>query len=266
MFKRKIAWLCAVILIVGCFTLVGCGNDEEDKASWNGTYYGRTMGDKSKQEYTDTEVIVDDGYMSVNIVKHFINSEGEPDIYKREGEGEFKDGDDEKSIVIAFEGDMYNAELRKMAGKYFLSIKDSNDGDVDDKYEVEKNAKKQPEVSMSQVPTTKKAETTKVEETKAKKPKKAKKAKKKSSVSSDFKDTMDDYEDFIDDYVAFMKKYKNASAADQASMLTDYSEMMSKYSELSSEMANMESNLSGDELAYYTKVMARVAKKLAKVQ
>ena len=261
MFKKYVALLCVILMVVGCFGLIGCGSDG-DKASWNGTYYGRTIGEESKQEYTDTEVVVDDGYMTVSIVKHFVNSEGKPDTIKIEGE--FEDGDDGKAIVIVFKEDMYNAELRKLAGKYYLSIKDSNDGDVDEKYEVEKNAKKQPEISMSQVPTTKKVETTKVKETKAKKTKKTKK--KSSSVSSDFKKTMDDYEDFIDDYVAFMKKYKKASAVDQASMLTDYSDMMSKYSDLSSEMANMKSDLSSDELAYYTKVMTRVTKKLAKVQ
>ena len=270
MFKRKIALLCVIVMIVGCFAMTGCGSDEEDKASWNGTYTGRTYEDDGSGDYTDVEVLVDDGYMTIKTVKHF-DDDGEAKTSNTEGEGKFENGEDGKSIYIPIESDYYIAELRKLSGKYFFSIKDKDDGDVQDKYEVEKNAKNKPEASITQAQTTtNKVEVATKKTEKPKKPKKTKKTKKpkkkSSSVSSDFKETMDDYEDFIDDYVAFMKKYKNASVSDQASMMTDYSEMMSKYSELSSEMANMESNLSGDELAYYTKVMASVTKKLAKVQ
>ena len=193
------------------------------------------------------------------------NNVGTDDAYTENynGEGDFKESKNGKSISIPFDNSYISdgiAELRKLGGKYYLTIKDE-DGEVSDKFELEKDAKKKVVNTVQPVTTTKK-----IEETTTAKPKKPKKTKKKSaSVSSDFKETMDDYEDFIDDYVSFMKKYKNAGAAEQASMISDYSEMMSKYSELSSEMSNMKSNLSGDELAYYTKVMSRVAKKLSKV-
>lgn len=256
----KSAILVVIITALVSCLVAGCGSDKEEKASWNGNYTGRTYDEDGSGDYTDVEVIVDDGYMTVKTVEHF-DDDGEAKTSEREGEGKFEEGEDGKSIFIPIESDYYKAELRKLSGKYFLSIKDKDDDDVQEKYEVEKNAKNKPETSMTPVQTT-----TKVEETTTKKPKKVKKHKKKSaSVSSDFKETLDDYEDFIDDYVVFMKKYKKASAAEQAGMLTDYSEMMSKYSELSSEMSNMKSNLSSDELAYYTKVMSRVAKKLSKV-
>ncbi len=262
MFKRKIAWLCAIVLIVGCFGLAGCGSDG-DEESWDGTYTC-TWKDEDvddQNHYVEVEVAVEDGFMMVEIKDH--NNGGMGDDYSSEynGEGDYKESKNGKTITIPFDEGYTSdavAELRRLSGKYYLSIK-GEDHEVVDKFEVEKNVKKKV-TSATPAPTT----TKKIEVTTTKKAKKTKK--KSSSVSSDFKKTMDDYEDFIDDYVAFMKKYKKASAAKQAAMLSDYSDMMSKYSELSSEMSDMKSDLSSDELAYYTKVMARVAKKLAKVQ
>lgn len=102
-----------------------------------------------------------------------------------------------------------------------------------------------------------------VEEEKEEKPKEKSK-KSSSSVSSDFKELMDDYESFIDDYVEFMQEYEDSD--DITGMMEDYSEMLEKYSEFDEKIdAIDEDELSESDLAYYTKVMARVTEKLAKL-
>ena len=254
----KSAILVVIITALVSCLVAGCGSDREDKDDWNGFYYYNDQ-NVDTSYYESVEVAVEDGFMMVTYKE--INED-----YTSEysGDGNYKESKNGKTISVPFDDDYSTkstAELISLSGKYYISFK-YDDGTEGDKFELKKYSKKQPESTTSKVVVT----TTKVEETTTKKPKKVKKHKKKSaSVSSDFKETLDDYEDFIDDYVAFMKKYKKAGAAEQAGMLTDYSEMMSKYSELSSEMSNMKSNLSSDELAYYTKVMSRVAKKLSKV-
>lgn len=93
---------------------------------------------------------------------------------------------------------------------------------------------------------------------------KAEKKKSNSSVSPDFKDTMDSYESFMNEYVDFMKKYN--SSGDVTSMLSDYTNYLSKYTELVQKInAIDQSSLSEADAAYYLEVTTRVAKKLAEV-
>ena len=68
--------------------------------------------------------------------------------------------------------------------------------------------------------------------------KKTSSKKKDGAVDADFKKMMDSYEDFFDEYIEFMKKLNDVD--------TD--------------------NLSTADAAYYTKVQARIVKKLAEIQ
>lgn len=89
-------------------------------------------------------------------------------------------------------------------------------------------------------------------------------SKKSSKGNTNFKKLIDDYEKFIDDYVAFMKKYQNSN--DTAGMLSDYTKWMSDYAKWVDKIDDIdEDSLSSADLAYYTKVMARIDKKLLEV-
>ena len=73
---------------------------------------------------------------------------------------------------------------------------------------------------------------------------------------------MDSYEEFFDDYIVFMEKYSESS--DTSALLSDYADYMQKYSEVMSKLdAIDEDELNADELAYYTKVISRITKKLS---
>lgn len=94
--------------------------------------------------------------------------------------------------------------------------------------------------------------------------KKSKKAAKKDEIGSEFKEAMDSYEAFFDEYCSFMKKYNKAK--DVSELLVEYSDYMTQYAEMMEKMEAIdEDKLSTAELAYYTKVSARITKKLAKV-
>lgn len=81
------------------------------------------------------------------------------------------------------------------------------------------------------------------------------------SLDAAFKEAVDSYEAFIDEYVSFMDKYQNST--DVASMITDYTNYMSKYTELTKKMEDLnKGDLTGEELKYYTEVMARCSQKL----
>ena len=81
----------------------------------------------------------------------------------------------------------------------------------------------------------------------------------------DFKKMMDSYEDFFDEYIEFMKKYENSD--DVAGMLNDYADYMTKYADYMQKLNDVDTdNLSTADAAYYTKVQARIVKKLAEIQ
>lgn len=84
-------------------------------------------------------------------------------------------------------------------------------------------------------------------------------------VSADFKKMMDSYEDFFDEYIEFMRKYENSD--DVAGMLNDYADYMTKYADYMQKLNDVDTdNLSTADAAYYTKVQARIVKKLAEIQ
>lgn len=84
-------------------------------------------------------------------------------------------------------------------------------------------------------------------------------------VDADFKKMMDSYEDFFDEYIEFMKKYENSD--DVAGMLNDYADYMTKYADYMQKLNDVDTdNLSTADAAYYTKVQARIVKKLAEIQ
>jgi len=87
-----------------------------------------------------------------------------------------------------------------------------------------------------------------------------------SGVSAKVKDTLDEYEAFFDDYTAFMKKYKNATYKDLDKMIDEYSDYIDKYSDIYGKLIDMGTEkMSAKDYAYYTKVLARIEKKLADV-
>lgn len=87
-----------------------------------------------------------------------------------------------------------------------------------------------------------------------------------SGVSAKVKDTLDEYEAFFDDYIAFMKKYKNATYKDLDKMIDEYSDYIDKYSDIYGKLIDMGTEkMSAKDYAYYTKVLARIEKKLADV-
>lgn len=96
--------------------------------------------------------------------------------------------------------------------------------------------------------------------------KKKKTTNKRSStgVSPKFKKMMDRYEEFFDEYIKFMKKYEKSS--DQVSMMTDYAKYMEKYAKYMEELDGIEhEDLNAAELAYYTKVNARIMEKISEL-
>ena len=95
--------------------------------------------------------------------------------------------------------------------------------------------------------------------------KKTSSKKKDGAVDADFKKMMDSYEDFFDEYIEFMKKYENSD--DVAGMLNDYADYMTKYADYMQKLNDVDTdNLSTADAAYYTKVQARIVKKLAEIQ
>lgn len=85
-----------------------------------------------------------------------------------------------------------------------------------------------------------------------------------SSVSADFKQTMDSYEAFFNEYVDFMKAYQADPTSSE--MLSQYADVMSRYSETMSALDSIdESSLSTADYAYYAEVNARIVSKLAEI-
>ena len=91
-----------------------------------------------------------------------------------------------------------------------------------------------------------------------------KKAAEKGTVSASFKKTMDEYERFFDEYVKFMKKYKKNPT--DMGLLSDLSDYMDRYTKFMDKLDSVDtSELSAADAAYYTKVSARIMKKLSEV-
>jgi hypothetical protein len=85
------------------------------------------------------------------------------------------------------------------------------------------------------------------------------------SDSSKFKKAMDSYEKLVDDYVDFMKKY--SESGNSLEMINEYTEYMEKYTDAMEKINDVDtSKLSKEDALYYTKVTARIAKKISEIQ
>ena len=86
----------------------------------------------------------------------------------------------------------------------------------------------------------------------------------KSGTDSQFKEALDSYEDFVDHYCDFMKRYSEST--NTAAMMSEYAEYLQEYSEVMDKINAIDtSNLTPEELAYYTEVTSRCAKKLSEI-
>ena len=120
MFKRNIAWLCAVVLILGSFVLVGCGSTD-----FHGTYTGsKTSGSKK----TDVTVEVKKGNLKVSLETYDLDEDGEvdetsdPTTYQYEDK--YKKDKSGDSISIPEDANGESAELLSEDGEYYLIIKE----------------------------------------------------------------------------------------------------------------------------------------------
>lgn len=89
--------------------------------------------------------------------------------------------------------------------------------------------------------------------------------KENTSVSPEFKNTMDEYEAFINEYVDFINEYTENSS--DLKLIAKYAEIMAKYSDYCDEIDDIdEDELSDSDLSYYLEVMSRVTKKIAEIE
>lgn len=89
-------------------------------------------------------------------------------------------------------------------------------------------------------------------------------SKKTTSVSPEFKETMDSYEAFFDEYVAFLKDY--SANPTSLTLLSKYASFLQKYTETITALDSIdESELSAADDAYYVEVTLRISQKLLEV-
>lgn len=85
-----------------------------------------------------------------------------------------------------------------------------------------------------------------------------------SSVSPDFKATMDEYEAFFNEYCDFMESYSQNPS--DPTLITEYASMMSQYSDAMAALdAIDEGSLSAADSAYYLEVQTRTNQRLLEV-
>ncbi len=76
---------------------------------------------------------------------------------------------------------------------------------------------------------------------------------------------MDSYEKVVNKYVDIAKKYKKSNNAIE--FLSDYTDALADYNDFAEKVSKVKKgSMSSADLAYYTKVMARVNKKLLEVK
>ena len=136
MFKRNIAWLCAVILILGSFVLVGCG-----KTDFNGTYTGsKTSGSKK----IDVIVEVKKGNLKVSLETYNLDEDGKvddtSDPVTYQYEDKYKKDKSGNSISIPEDANGESAELLSEDGEYYLVIKEGKKNSI--KIALKKSDKK----------------------------------------------------------------------------------------------------------------------------
>ncbi len=120
MFKRKNAWLCALVLILGCFVLVGCGETD-----FNGTYTGSKVSGSKKIDITAE---VKKGNLEVSLKTYNLNDEGnvedDSDPITYQYSDKYKKDKSGKSISIPEDANGESAELLSEDGDYYLIIKE----------------------------------------------------------------------------------------------------------------------------------------------
>lgn len=157
MFKRKIVWLCAVVLALGCFVLVGCGETD-----FNGNYTGSKTSGSNK---VDVDVQVKKGNLKISLKTYDLDEDGkvddtsDPTTYQYEDK--YKKDKSGNSISIPEDANGESAELLSEDGDYYLIIKKGKEQSVkialekgdkkDDKSDKNKTKKVKKEVRMATI-------------------------------------------------------------------------------------------------------------------
>ena len=234
---KKILCTVMALLVVGTSGVVftGCGSDSEEYTTitWATSGIG-SLAPKPKSTK---------GKISIDSENSYQATISEVSV------------DDFKSYVNDCKKKGFDVDYTSVDGMY--TAKDKKGYDLSVYYQDD-------EETMDIIINAPEQETTAEKTTKSSKKKSSKKSNSTSSVSADFKATMDSYEEFFNDYVDFMKKYKNST--DITSMASDYADYMTKYSDMMQKLNDIKSkDLSTADLAYYNEVNARITKKLAEV-
>lgn len=120
MFKRKMVWLCAVVLVLGCFVLVGCG-----KTDFNGTYTGSK---KSGSKKIDVTTEVKKGNLEVSLKTYSLDDEGnvedDSDPITYQYSDKYKKDKSGNSISIPEDANGESVELLSEDGNYYLIVKE----------------------------------------------------------------------------------------------------------------------------------------------
>ena len=86
----------------------------------------------------------------------------------------------------------------------------------------------------------------------------------KQKMNKKFKKAMDEYLKFYKKYCKFMKKYKKGNNA--LSMMNDYTKILKQQKKVNKAFSKWKKKkLNSTELAYYTKINAKVVTMLSKV-
>lgn len=157
MFKRNIAWLCAVVLILGCFVLAGCGETD-----FNGTYTGSKTSGSNK---VDVTVEVKKENLKVSLKTYDLDEDGEvddtSDPVTYQYEDKYKKDKSGDSISIPEDANGESAQLLSEDGEYYLVIKEGKKNSIkialkkgdkkEDKDDKKKTGKVEKEVRMATV-------------------------------------------------------------------------------------------------------------------
>lgn len=157
MFKRNIAWLCAIVLMLGSFVLVGCGETD-----FNGTYTGSKTSGSNK---VDVTVEVKKGNLKVSLKTYDLDEDGEvddtSDPVTYQYEDKYKKDKSGDSISIPEDANGESAQLLSEDGEYYLVIKEGKKKSIkialkkgdkkEDKDDKKKTEKVEKEVRMATV-------------------------------------------------------------------------------------------------------------------
>lgn len=247
--KRRMGKLiCVTAALLLALSLAACGGGEtaSEPCEWPDSEIGKLLPETTAEA---TELSFDEDYIYADLkmtkdeYKEYVKACREAGFTVEESYSESSDS----CYFSAENADKYYLSIMYDPSKKIADL--SLDAPVDEEAEAEEEEQEQEQEQQ--------------EKKEQEKPKE-KKSDSGSSVSADFKKTMDDYESFMNDYVDFMKKYEDSD--DVSAMLEDYSSMMDKYAKFEKKIdAIDEDELSSADYAYYTKVMGRVTEKLAEM-